>query len=501
MDVPKNLANEIRDRIKTVLKNTSIELEAVYSGRIDAGQFKHLIKYYRKNNESFEETQSVVLDVSDTDKSKRSNMRVSIQGNGDISSFCKSDGRSIPENVEVVEKSKKTPQSLKAIEVEKFDTFRNFRLNMKQETKKDKVDIKTFPFNKTTFRLKKRHSFQSGSFRVDMTLVRQFDDDSGSFSERNLLNAKEEHEVEIEFLPPSDTDCSEAECLQMTKDFFNLLYTIQCIFSAADKKSSVDESVVRGYRNLLGLSTTTRGKSDVGDLSQREFLSYKPVTLQVSNLDEKCKGVPGNILENYAVTEKADGDRMLLFVHDSKAYFLNDQQKIVYTGIQSDQLKAMNDTIIDGEFIKKGKTDEKLDLFLGFDIYFQNGKDVRDLPFMEQRNSRYGLLKESIEKLSGIGVKEKSAYKFKSKRFVYYSTDVFKATTEVNESGQYDYKIDGLIFQPINLGCGDLYVNQSQMNARKPQREVTTTTAQSARRLSARLGTGCTNGSRRWKIP
>ena len=473
MDVPKNLANEIRDRIKTVLKNTSIELEAVYSGRIDAGQFKHLIKYYRKNNESFEETQSVVLDVSDTDKSKRSNMRVSIQGNGDISSFCKSDGRSIPENVEVVEKSKKTPQSLKAIEVEKFDTFRNFRLNMKQETKKDKVDIKTFPFNKTTFRLKKRHSFQSGSFRVDMTLVRQFDDDSGSFSERNLLNAKEEHEVEIEFLPPSDTDCSEAECLQMTKDFFNLLYTIQCIFSAADKKSSVDESVVRGYRNLLGLSTTTRGKSDVdrGDLSQREFLSYKPVTLQVSNLDEKCKGVPGNILENYAVTEKADGDRMLLFVHDSKAYFLNDQQKIVYTGIQSDQLKAMNDTIIDGEFIKKGKTDEKLDLFLGFDIYFQNGKDVRDLPFMEQRNSRYGLLKESIEKLSGIGVKEKSAYKFKSKRFVYYSTDVFKATTEVNESGQYDYKIDGLIFQPINLGCGDLYVNQSQMNARKPQRE------------------------------
>lgn len=480
MNVPKALFDEIKEIIKSVIQSQSIELEAVYSGTINAGQFKHLIKYYRKNKASFEETQSVVLDVSDADKSKRSsNMRVTIQGIGDISSFCKSDGRRIPENVEVVEKSKKTQQSMKTIEpkVEKFDTFRNFRLNMKQETKKKKDDIKSlFPFNKSTFRLKKRHSFQSGSFRVDMTLVRQFDDYSGSFSERNLLNAKEKHEVEIEFLPPSDTDCSEAECSQMTKNFFNLLYTIQCIFSAADKKSSVDESVhesvVRGYRNLLGLPTTTRGKSavDRGALSQKEFLSYKPVTLQVSNLDEKCKGVPGNILKNYAVTEKADGDRMLLFVHDSKAYFLNDQKKIVYTGIQSDQLNSMNDTIIDGEFIKKDKRGEKLDLFVGFDVYFDSGKDVRKLPFMEKETNRYGLLEENIAKLSGIADETNSVFKFKSKRFVYNSTNVFQAAQAVIESGQYDYKIDGLIFQPINLGCGDLYLNQFDINANKPQR-------------------------------
>ena len=345
MNIPKNLADKIENSIKQVLdhEEKNIELEAVYSGKeIVEKQFKYLMKHCRKNEVFFKETQNSTLDIS------HNLIRATIEGNDNISEFCRSKGKTFPENVEIIEKSRMKKKE--AIKIDKL----GFKLNMKSETKLPNAEIKKILKNKeATFRLKKRYSFQATSFRIDMTIVRQYTSDSEEFSDRYLWSAKPKNEVEIEFLPPPNSKCSDIDCSQLTKDFLNLMHTVSCVFNSVTNKNSEDLNVIKGYKKLLKKDldklkqSNRRFANSESKIDQIEFLSYKPVTLQVSNLDKKCKGVPGNILQNYAVTEKSDGDRMLLFIYESKVYLLNDQRKIIFTGIENQKLDKFNNSLID----------------------------------------------------------------------------------------------------------------------------------------------------------
>ena len=455
MNIPKDLADKIENSIKHVLNHEekNIELEAVYSGKeIVEKQFKYLMKHCRKNEVFFKETQNSTLDIS------HNLIRATIEGNDNISEFCRSKGKTFPENVEIIEKSRMKKNE--AIQIEKL----GFKLNMKSETKLPNAEITKILANKeATFRLKKRYSFQATSFRIDMTIVRQYTSHSEEFSEHYLLNGKPKNEVEIEFLPPPNSECSDINCTQLTKDFLNLMHTVSCVFNSVTNKDSEDREVIKGYKELLKKDLDKlKGRFRDSEIDQKQFLSYKPVTLQVSNLDKKCKGVPGNILQNYAVTEKADGDRMLLFIYESKVYLLNDQRKIIFTGIENQKLYELNNSLIDGEFIKTGKFNkEELNLFLGFDIYFFKGLDKRSLPFMIEGENRHTLLQEALKYIKEV-VKS-SKFNFQTKIFV-HKADIFEAAEEVNLR-EYKYHVDGLIFQPINLGCGQLYVKRDSHNS------------------------------------
>lgn len=446
MNISRDLANKIQYSIQEVIgeEEKNIELEAVYSGgEIKDKQFKYLMKHYLKDDK-FSATQSSTLDIS------QNKLRVTIAGNDQISEFCKSKGKTFPDNIEIIEKSR-FQNDLKELNSEIIKKL-GFKINMKIETKKPNTETILLPAKTTTFRLKKRYSFQATSFRIDMTIVRQYKSETGEFSEHSLSRATPKNEVEIEFLP-QNSKCSDENCSQLTNEFLNLMYTVSCVFGSAVEKASADRTVIEGYKKMLNLKTANKDKID-----QHEFLSYKPVTLQVSNLDKKCRGVPGNILENYAVTEKADGDRMLLFIYQSKLYLLNDQRKVVFTGIENDNLG--DKSLIDGEFIKNDKNGNTLNLFLGFDIYFDKGHDVRPYPFMLSKENRYIKLKETIKKIKEAVKTSPSQFQFEAKEFV-YEKDIFKAVDNAYDFNNYKYKIDGLIFQPTNLGCGNLYVNKN----------------------------------------
>jgi hypothetical protein len=462
MHIDQDLAKNIEGKLKAVIEDQNIELEAVYSETIEDVKFKNLIKHL-KINDNFKPSQINTLDISQNQKGGTT--RVTIEGDVGISDFCTSNGKIFPENVKMLRKS----QNDKLTHTQLRDL--GFRLNMKRETEIDQTSIqKLFELNKdTTFRLKKRYSFQADSFRIDMTVVRQITNkyDLGDFNV-SLSRAKPSNEVEIEFIP-KDSHCSDKEvCSKLTEDLLNLMYVVSCVFrSVADKPTAV----IKGYKKLLDIKENASNKT--AEIDQKEFLSYKPVTLQVSNLDERCKGVPGNILKNYAVTEKADGDRMLLFIYQSKIYLLNDQRKVLFTGIESKKLESANNSLIDGEFVKNDKNGNKIKLFLGFDIYFHKGEDVRSLPFMVKESDRYKLLNSVIQEIKEVDTPNSPPlFQFDAKKFVYDDKNVFTATKKVYDRSQYNYKIDGLIFQPTNLGCGDLYINH---NANKKTYSLSTT--------------------------
>ena len=100
--------------------------------------------------------------------------------------------------------------------------------------------------------------------------------------------------------------------------------------------------------------------------------------------------------KNYTVTDKADGERYILYTHsDNRVYLINNRLNIKYTGYTHN----MKDSILDGEYITKDKYGNKLNMFLIFDVYYLKGKNVSKYPLMKDViKSRINLINEYQEK-------------------------------------------------------------------------------------------------------
>ena len=102
-----------------------------------------------------------------------------------------------------------------------------------------------------------------------------------------------------------------------------------------------------------------------------------------------------NIGKNYCVTDKADGERYLLYVHtNKKVYLINNRLSIKYTGLTHNSTKI----IIDGEYITKDKNGKVMNTFLAFDIYYLKGKNISKHPLIKDTGiTRLNLLNEFIK--------------------------------------------------------------------------------------------------------
>ena len=94
-------------------------------------------------------------------------------------------------------------------------------------------------------------------------------------------------------------------------------------------------------------------------MNKFKLMGPQPVTLR--NIDD--------ILQNYAVTEKADGDRYLLFIYNKKGYLINQLENIIDTGITFNNIDDI--CLLDGEYLQHSK------LYMIFDIYLYNKKGVQ----------------------------------------------------------------------------------------------------------------------------
>ena len=116
------------------------------------------------------------------------------------------------------------------------------------------------------------------------------------------------------------------------------------------------------------------------------FIGPSSYTLQLENivpLDAAQKtGVP-NIRSNYTVTDKADGERRLLYINSiGRVFMISTNMQFIFTGMTVDKLteetrKHVCNTLIDGEFVSYDKMGRPLNLYMAFDIYFIGGKSVR----------------------------------------------------------------------------------------------------------------------------
>tara|TARA_Y100001980_G_scaffold37236_1_gene14059 strand:- start:746 stop:4600 length:3855 start_codon:yes stop_codon:yes gene_type:complete len=205
----------------------------------------------------------------------------------------------------------------------------------------------------------------------------------------------------------------------------------------------------------------------------KTFVGPQPSTLKLENL---YKENPINILENYLVTEKADGDRYLLYVNKEKnLYLYNKKNDIIDTGLYIPKIKG--EWLVDGEYIKKDKMNNSIRLFMIFDVYYCESdisQKAYSHPFISNSKlSRFEILETFKNYLSTVEIRSdyinednKIVIDFKSyeKGFINNGEkikdsiknkllkDIFLQSSKIwNKQHSYPYSIDGLIYLPANL--------------------------------------------------
>ena len=201
----------------------------------------------------------------------------------------------------------------------------------------------------------------------------------------------------------------------------------------------------------------------------KNFVGPSSVSLQIKNIApiNEDANIP-NIRNGYTVTEKADGERKLLYITDTgKMYLIDTNMNVQFTGAKTVRTELFN-SLLDGEHILHNKEKKFINLYAAFDIYYKNGEDLREKAFMATDSSqevmqfRLPILASVMKELNAVYIADvnvQSPLKIEAKTF-YAATEtqsIFQACAYLLarvRSGVFEYETDGLIFTPSLLGVG-----------------------------------------------
>ena len=221
----------------------------------------------------------------------------------------------------------------------------------------------------------------------------------------------------------------------------------------------------------------------------KKFIGPSSNTLQIKHIvdlpddKERISNLP-NIRENYTVTDKADGDRKMLYIaSNGHIYMIDTNMNFIFTGMIT-QNKELFESILDGEHIKYDKHNKFVNLYAAFDIYYIDGKSVRELNFvpMEEddvpENFRLTRLQNFVKELKPKSILDKDSGNSNPVKqhgkpdsdphscYLTIKCKKFYSSNEINifmgcstilskvKDGSYEYNTDGLIFTPSSTGVG-----------------------------------------------
>lgn len=446
MEITKEQYSLIEKSLEDANTNNVYEFECVFSTKdLNKEIFDNVRKYLDFDTE-FELIETLDRDALDISLLNTS-YRVTINDHNLIVNYCKFGYLT---EYKIMEKQK--INNFENIKMSEYDIY----FKMKSETDIKKENIKDFDLlfsqNDKYFRHKKRFSFlhKSKLFRIDMTIVKKSSKTSKTIDHSGVLSANDTFEIEIEYLNDVGKTKKKSDVIEIL-----LCNIIEKILKEIDDTENLmtrtnKELVLCEYLKLVNSkvfdscnnSILSHIRNVVMKKPKNFFLSYQPVTLEQPNLLEKELGIL-SIREEYTVTEKADGERMLLYVDsNNKVYMINSRLNIKSVGIKH---KYAN-SLLDGEFIKRSKYNTILKHYMAFDIYFLEGNDVRNNKLIP---TRYDHIKDFAKN-------SKSQFVIKSKTY-HHGKDIFTLSKEIYKKEKYEYQIDGLIYTPMNLNVGTYY--------------------------------------------
>jgi hypothetical protein len=233
----------------------------------------------------------------------------------------------------------------------------------------------------------------------------------------------------------------------------SILKTIQALFlSKVVLTKKQQQQILEEYRDLVNISQMGHNSKQDTNIY---LLTPKPVALKKDNLDNPDNYGVISILRGYTVTEKADGERLLLYINSKgNVYTIDSSKRVEGTGIKAK--KEAYNSLLDGEYVQCNKRIDKIkkNLYAAFDIYFLNGEKLTSLPLLDDKQKcRYN---EMLKVVKLLNTKD-SSIDFMVKKHN-YSSDIFKENKKIlNNPKSFPYEIDGLIFTPAKLAVYSYY--------------------------------------------
>ena len=433
MEIPEYKFRQVVELV-SMFKLGSTELEGKFMKKLTEDDFKLILKYLR--SVGYKETIETSLDVSVTHKQKQ--YRVTLNGMDAVTSYCKTN--KLPNDVIVLYKSR--------VDRNNEISFREIGFNMRLRTEKniynaEKTEVLSiFPSLDKYFRLKKRFSYSNNEIRFDATLVKSSNGSYKTFVASSTSSAIVTYELEIEVVNKGKNN-----------DEVATHFIKSCVELSKVLAPNID--VIKNYLSLVNLNFKDyKDDFEKGKPLRRHFAGPQPVTLERENILKQELGRI-SIQEDYTVTEKADGERLLLYVNkDGYCYFINNRMNVIETTVKS----GLKSSLLDGERITQDRFGNPINQYAIFDVYWMDGKDTRGLPLVGKLSR--------LTKCDEFVADTKNAFKRVDlsifvKDFK-YGDNIFEECKTIldkdNENG-FIYHIDGLVFTPKFLPVGTSHIN------------------------------------------
>jgi hypothetical protein len=445
-------------------------------------------------NEYLLRIQSEFTDLK-TNKIRMSNIRTEINGLHNIQRYCQTNRiDTIDNGVSFIQKSRfinriqggENSDDMSSIDVRDF----NYRVTLSKEytVNRDspiiRSTIEKWNENKKTFRYLNRFKLRHPKLPVvvDMSIVKESKKKDNRYyipehqiHDSGVFTSPEKYEVEIEIINSAvgiGSAYNKPELLhkQVLKPIVK--YVLAGLQETNYPISySEQQFVIQEYMKLLW----NKEYNEMTRITPSNFVGPSSFTLELRNIRplDTASTVP-NIRQHYTVTDKADGERKLLFIApNGKIYLISTNMDVQFTGTVSKNKECWN-TLIDGEHILYDKHKKFINMYASFDIYYINGTDIRSKGFIPTNsdevanNYRLPLLESIVGKINAVSIVKESApipLNITKKRF-YLGSDtqsIFQGCNFIltkEHDGLFEYETDGLIFTPANFGVASNTVGE-----------------------------------------
>ena len=321
------------------------------------------------------------------------------------------------------------------------------------------------------------------NIRVDLSMVNRYRG-KGIVNFTNTLNQKNKmynYEIEIEIVDVDPTNMDMKSIIKQLKK------TIKIVLTGIQNtnfpiKNEIQHDILDEYFDIISGNHVLQKKIEMQKIEiKREkrgglFIGPSSHTLQLNQLIEsEGEEIQDNILTDYCVTDKADGERRLLYIGmDQKIYLITPNLDVIYTGAYiNSKFNKVNGIMLDGEYILYDKYKNYINTFAAFDLYFFKGRDYRANEFISNEVKedhklypRYSVLSSFIRKqlnnpddpmIMYETQKDKFMIELKEFEFTTPSHSIFQAANNVLEkqnTNTIKYNTDGLIISHMKLGVG-----------------------------------------------
>ena len=470
-----------------------------------------------KTNHKDKHTLKINSEFKDNDGNMRySNIRTEINDLFHISKYCKTNQLSGQESYIQKFKYRQGNPPKNPIDNQDFQ----FRISLQEEKifRPNSTIVQnlkeSWKETKKSYRLLNRTTLihDDFPFKIDLSVVKSSRKDKGQFimtysiHESNVFNNYEFYEIEIEL----NNDIIKSKSYTVDELESKIKKMIKYILSGLQQSNypigyNEQTNILQQYYKLIhGVDNPKY------NLRPSDFIGPSSNTLHQINMIKNEKTLTPNIMQNYCVTDKADGLRKICFINDvGRVYLIDMSMNVQFTGAITKNNKIFR-SMFDGEHILHDKHKKYINLYACFDAYFINGKDIRGEVLIDESKMETKTVMRLLEcinavndlSLESIMPKHSCPIRMITKKFYVASatnpiytccktlldqmgihTDIpgqdsdddsmeegeVEEDTEESDSLQsiFEYNTDGLIFTPTLLGVGCINSTSKPLNYKK----------------------------------